>query len=230
MQTIYRSEASASLRRIPLWIVDSTGTGPISASGGQPQIAWLARGGTPVNTAATLSLVSANAGEHYIELSASEVSALGVLGVHYRSATAIPASAYAQVVNYDSGDSMRLGQMSLPNAAPGAANGLLAFGSAAGQINPSTGSVSPIFGDYSSIVTVGTGIIAASVARSNASSLLSTDMGNSRLVQEAFFALRNKVSIEGSTMTVFKTDDTTSSWTASTTTGDFPLSGIDPIT
>src|SRR5207302_5132180 len=87
---IYRSEASASLRRVPLWLVGSDGTTPASAEGGgQPQVSWLARGTATVNTAATLSLISANAGEYYLELNASEVSALGIGAVHYRSANAI---------------------------------------------------------------------------------------------------------------------------------------------
>ena len=90
---IYRSEASASQRRIPLWLVGSNGTSPATGeAGGQPQINWLARGTATVNTAATLSLVSANAGEYYVELAASEVSATGMAAVHYRSATAIPNS------------------------------------------------------------------------------------------------------------------------------------------
>jgi len=146
-----------------MWIVDSTGTGPISASGGQPQINWLARGTATVNTAATLSLVSANAGEHYVELSASEVSCLGVASVQYRSATAIPSSTYFQIVNYDSGDSMRFGQMSLPNFAASAASGLLVLGTGVGGINASSGSVAPLYADYSSKVTVGVGIAAPSL-------------------------------------------------------------------
>lgn len=64
--------------------------------------------------------------------------------------------------------------------------------------------------------------------RSMASSYLSTNLGNSRLIQEAYFALRNRVQISGSTGTVFRTDDSTSAWTFSATTADFPLSGLDP--
>lgn len=64
--------------------------------------------------------------------------------------------------------------------------------------------------------------------RSLASSYLSTNLGNSRLIQEAYFALRNRVQISGSTGTVFRTDDSTSAWTFSATTADFPLSGLDP--
>lgn len=109
MITIYRSQASASLRRIPMWLVGSDGTTPASAGGGQPQINWLARGTATVNTAATLSLVSANAGEHYVELSASEVSALGVAAVHFRSAAVLPQSTYFQITNVDSGNSVDMG-------------------------------------------------------------------------------------------------------------------------
>ena len=159
---IYRSEASASLRRVPLWLVGSDGTSPASAEGGgQPQVNWLARGAATVNTAATLSLVSANAGEYYVELNASEVSALGVGAIHYRSANAIANSTYFQVVNFDSGDSTRLGMVALPNAAAAGAGGLLTFGTGTGQINPSAGSVDAQYLDLSSKLTVGVGKIAA---------------------------------------------------------------------
>ena len=158
---IYRSEASASLRRVPLWLVGSDGTTPASAEGGgQPQVSWLARGTATVNTAATLSLISANAGEYYLELNASEVSALGMGAVHYRSANAIANSTYFQVVNFDSGDSTRLGVVALPNAAAAAAGGLLTFGTGTGQLNPSSGSVDAQYLDLSSKLTVGVGKIA----------------------------------------------------------------------
>ena len=142
MLTIYRSEGSASLRRVPVWLVDSTGTNPVSADLLQPQITW--HGRTPiatVNTAATLSLVSANAGLHQVELSASEVSALGIFSIHARSATAIAQTVFGQIVNYDSGDSMRFGQFALPNAAAEAAGGLVTAGTGANQISLSAGSV-----------------------------------------------------------------------------------------
>lgn len=50
-----------------------------------------------------------------------------------------------------------------------------------------------------------------------------------RLVKEALYPLRNKVVIAAGTMTVYQTDDTTSSWTATvaTTAGD-PISSVDP--
>lgn len=110
MITIYRSEASASLRRIPLWLVASDGTSaPSTQAAGQPQINWLARGTATVNTSATLSAVSVNAGEYYVELTASEVSALGIAAIHYRSAACPPASTYFQITNFDSGNSVDLG-------------------------------------------------------------------------------------------------------------------------
>lgn len=104
-----------------MWLVGSDGTTPASAGGGQPQINWLARGTATVNTAATLSLVSANAGEHYVELSASEVSALGIAAVHYRAAAVLPNSTYFQIANFDSGNSQDFGlaAFSVVTLAPG---------------------------------------------------------------------------------------------------------------
>lgn len=93
-----------------MWLVGSDGTTPpTTQAAGQPQINWLARGTATVNTAATLSAVSVNAGEYYIELSASEVSALGVAAVHYRAAAVLPSSTYFQIANFDSGNSYDLG-------------------------------------------------------------------------------------------------------------------------
>lgn len=125
MLTIYRSEASASLRRVPLWLVTSDGTSPATAeAAGQPQICWHPRGTATENTSGTLSLVSANAGLYHVELNASQVSALGLFSVHYRSATAIAQTVFGKIVNFDSGDSMRFGQLALPNAAANASGGL----------------------------------------------------------------------------------------------------------
>ena len=49
-----------------------------------------------------------------------------------------------------------------------------------------------------------------------------------RTVGQAFCAIRNKVDASGSVGTVYQTDDTTSCWTFSTTTGAFPLQSMDP--
>lgn len=72
--------------------------------------------------------------------------------------------------------------------------------------------------------------VAAAGRQEIANSLLSTNMGNSRLVQEAFFAIRNRVQTDpaSSTLTVFAPDDTTSSWTASITTSANAISGVNP--
>lgn len=382
MLTIYRSEASASLRRVPVWLVDSTGTNPVSAAGLQPQICWHARGTATVNTSGTLSLVSANAGLHHVELTASEVSALGVFSIQARSATAIAQTVFGKVVNYDSGDSVRFGQFALPNAAAEAVGGLITFGTSTGQIHTSSGSVglktqvhsgasvgvedikpgiysavsvsirnggiqvvSVGAGNYSGVsvevktkgiaqnsietvniyssltiqglsnyanisnvtlaagthsnvtikgienyanisnvtlaagthsnvtikgienyanisnVTLAAGthsnvtiqgvtllnsnvtlragehsgatidgarFLSTAGERSAASSLLSTVIGGTRMVQQAIEVLRNRVQISGSTMTVFLADDTTSSWTATVSTGTATIYGIDP--
>lgn len=49
-----------------------------------------------------------------------------------------------------------------------------------------------------------------------------------RTVSSALYPLRNKVTVGGSTMTVFQTDDSTSEWTASITTAGSALNSIDP--
>lgn len=156
MLDINTSEASASLRRVPLWLVGSDGTTPpITQAGGQPQINWLPRGVATVNTAATLSAVSVNAGEYYVELSASEVSCPGTAAVHYRSATALPNSTYFKLVKFDSNDSMRFGLFALPNAAAEAAGGLITRGTGTGQLNVSAGSIGILAATHSGVTIQG---------------------------------------------------------------------------
>ena len=280
---IVRSEASASLRRVPIWLMGSNGTSPATGeNGGQPQINWLSRGAGTENTAATLSLVSANAGEYYVELSQSNVSCLGIFAVHYRSATAIPNSTYGQVVAFDSGDSTRLGLVSLPNAAAEASGGLITRGTGTGQLNVSAGSVGLLAATHSGVTIQGVSRINSSVTPADAiysavtvqvnniapgaysgvtvaindvapgsysgvsfsvtsgagnaiadAFLLRSIAGNAstgRIVQDAFRAIRNKVAISGSRMTVYSEDDVTSAWTASVTTSTdtSPIASIDP--
>jgi hypothetical protein len=285
--TIYRSSNSLSLNRVPIWLVGSDGTSPATGeAAGQPQICWHARGTATVNTSGTLSAVSANAGLYHVELTASEISCLGVFSVHYRSANAIAQTVFGKIVNYDSGDSVRFGQFALPNAAAEAAGGLITNGTGAGQLAVSSGSVglqaithsgATIKGIenyanisnvtlaagthsnvtiqgvtllnsgvtinnatyssvtvrmqgvlYSGLTIDGVNIVSTAGERSIASSWMSTNLGNARLAQEALFVLRNRVAVSGSTMTVYLTDDATSSWTASVTTGTATITNLDP--
>lgn len=152
-----------------MWLVGSNGTSPATGeNGGQPQIQWLARGTATVNTANTLSLISANAGEYMVELSASEVSAQGCGAIHYRSANAIPNSTYFQVVNYDSGDSVRLGLFALPNAAAEAAGGLITRGTGTGQLHVSSGSVGLLAQTHSEVTIQGVSRVNSSVTIADA--------------------------------------------------------------
>jgi hypothetical protein len=81
------------------------------------------------------------------------------------------------------------------------------------------------------------GIDALPTADENADALLNRDMstgtddGSStvRTVRQALRFLRNKFAISGGTLTVYKEDDTTTSWTgAVTTTAGDPVSAVDP--
>jgi len=83
---------------------------------------------------------------------------------------------------------------------------------------------------YSGVTIDGAKLLSTAGERSIASSLLSTSLGGTtpRLVQHAFELLRNKVTISGSTMTVFKSDDVSSSWTATISTGTATVYGVAP--
>src|ERR1041385_5343274 len=83
---------------------------------------------------------------------------------------------------------------------------------------------------YSGVTVDGAKFLSTTGERSVASSLLSTNMGGTtpRLFQQGWELLRNKVTISGSTMTVFKGDDATSSWTATISTGTATVYGVTP--
>lgn len=80
-------------------------------------------------------------------------------------------------------------------------------------------SVTLNIGNHSGATIDGVRMLATPAERSIASSLLSTNMGSSRLLQEFYWSMRNKVTVSGLTMTVYLPDDSTSAYTASITTG-----------
>jgi hypothetical protein len=135
-----RNESAASRRVIPLWCVGSNGTTPASSeAGGQPT--WMIGGVYYGATTNTLSAWSANAGEYFVTLTQSETSVLGQGVVRYSSAGALETATPFAVVAVDSFDSTRAGLVALPNAAAEAAGGLVTFGTGAGQLHVSSGSV-----------------------------------------------------------------------------------------
>lgn len=100
---------------------------------------------------------------------------------------------------------------------------------AAGAYSGVTVGINNIGAGTFSGVTVGVNNISGSNITQFAS-WLSYNLGNARIPQEAIFALRNKVDATGgSVMTVYKTDDSTSAWTASVSTSANAISAIDPL-
>jgi hypothetical protein len=84
---------------------------------------------------------------------------------------------------------------------------------------------------------IGSSELAATAAQEIADAFLDRDMSTGtdsgsttvRTPRQALRALRNKVSISGSTLTVTKEDDATASWTAAVTTAaGNPLTSVDP--
>lgn len=135
-----QSEATATQRRFPLFLVDATDglTPEIGEAGGQPQISK--NGAAFANTTATLTAI-ANGG-YYVELTAVELDTLGFIMVRFKSANTAEFNLTAQVVAFDPYDSVRQGMTALPNAAAEAAGGLYTRGTGAGQINqPANGQI-----------------------------------------------------------------------------------------
>lgn len=248
------NESSASRRAIPIWLVGSNGTTPATSESGNTF--FFSIGGVDYGSGGSLSAVSAGGGQYTCNFATSKISVLGPGFVYYQSASALPSSTPIEVVPYDSYDSMRMGLFALPNAAPAAAGGLPTFGTGAGQLNLSSGSVGLIAvamsgvtiqglsnysnatvavativaGTYSGVTIDGATFLSPAGERSAASSLLSTNLGNSRILQDAFRILRNRVDIGASIMTVYQENDATSAWTASITTSAsaLPITSIDP--
>jgi hypothetical protein len=137
---IQLNESNASRRVVYLWCVGSNGTTPASAEqDGQPTFSI---GGRPaISTTSTLRAWNSGAGEYYLVLTQSEVSAVGPAIIRYNSGSAMETSTPFQVVAYDSADSQRLGLFALPNAAAEAAGGLITRGTGTGQLHVSSGSV-----------------------------------------------------------------------------------------
>lgn len=83
--------------------------------------------------------------------------------------------------------------------------------------------------------TIITDVLAVPSAAQNADKLLGRNIAGGsdggRIVSEALYPLRNKVSILGGTMTVYATDDTTAAWTAAATSdaAALPLTILDPV-
>lgn len=72
--------------------------------------------------------------------------------------------------------------------------------------------------------------VAASPEMPTAQEIWEYDMGDGRTPKQAMHALRNRVTRTGGTITVYDTDDTTPSWTATYTTDDTlePIDEVDP--
>lgn len=245
---VQQNESNASYRVIYLWCMTSNGTTPSTQeTGGQPQFS--VGGVYKGNTSATLSAISAAAGEYAVTLTQSETSLLGQGIVRYSSGTALETATPFQVVAFNSGDSMRLGLFALPNAAAAASGGVPVIGTdygssftvgisaiKAGTYSAVTvGSLATIAaGDYSSSVTFGTGAVNLGSGQFIADRVLSRSIAggsdSGRTVGTALYLLRNRTTIDGSTMTVYQTDDATSAWTASLTTGNTTIASVDPAT
>ena len=104
-------------------------------------------------------------------------------------------------------------------------------GNLSGSVNSVTTGVSVAAGGIAS------GSIASAELNNIADAVLDRNMGTGtdsgsstvRTPRQAWRAIRNKVSIVGATATVYKEDDTTSSWTAAVTTAvGNPISEVDP--
>lgn len=145
----------------------------------------------------------------------------------------------------------------VPNATAGAANGLFIAGSNAatsvnitgnitGNLSGSVGSVTGTVGSVTGAVGSVTGNVGGNLlgtlttTERNAISdaLLDRNMATGvdsgsptvRTPRQALRASRNKINIAAATFTVYKEDDTTSSWTAAVTSdaAAIPVTGLDP--
>lgn len=101
-----QSEATAALRRFPVYLVDPTdGVTPVTGEVGTPTISK--RGGAFAATTAALTEVGS--GFYYVELTAAELDTLGMFTIHYASANVADFNLSGTVVGYDPFDAAGLG-------------------------------------------------------------------------------------------------------------------------
>ena len=153
------NESNASLRVVPLPSLLSASASTQYAINESGRTFTFSIGGVYYGSGGSLSAVSAACGMYTCNFSDSKISVTGPGAVYYGGAgssdTALAVSAPFMVVPFDSYDSMRLGLFALPNAAPGAANGLVAFGTGTGQLHVSAGSVGLKAGTHSEVTIQG---------------------------------------------------------------------------
>jgi hypothetical protein len=133
------NESNASRRCVPIWLVGSNGTTPITSA--SDKTFTFSLGGVFYGSGGSLSGVSSADGLYDCVFAASRVSVLGAGQVMYADGSTLPASTPFEVVPIDSYDSMRMGLFALPNAAAEAAGGLITMGTGTGQLHVSSGSV-----------------------------------------------------------------------------------------
>lgn len=139
MQQLQLSEATAAQRRIFFHAVDSTDG--LTAETGLTGTGWFSKNGaTPAASTGSISELNATnmPGRYYIEATATELNAVGIIEFRYKAAACAEVIARAQVVPFDPYDAVRMGLTALPNAAAEAAGGLYTRGTGAGQINQQT--------------------------------------------------------------------------------------------
>jgi hypothetical protein len=126
VQLLQQSEATAAQRRMFFHAVDATDG--ITAETGLTGAGRLSKNGaaTAATTANIVEVDSTNMpGRYYIEFTAAEIDTVGVIEFRFKAAACAEVVARAQVVPFDPYDAVRQGMTALPNAAAGAAGGLL---------------------------------------------------------------------------------------------------------
>ncbi len=162
-QLVKLSESTAALRRLYFLTVDVVTGARLTDAGISAFTSVLSKNGAAA-AATSNSPVEVDAGDMpgwwYIELTAAELSEVGIFSVGITAAEIEPREMICQVVAFDPYDAVRMGMTALPNAAAEAAGGLYTRGSGAGQINqPANGSV-----DVNAISHLGTAYATPTVA------------------------------------------------------------------
>jgi hypothetical protein len=237
MQMIQLNESTVSRRVVYLWSLLSDGLSPAQfEAGGQAKVS--VAGLAPWSSAGTLLAIDTTNGEYALRLGSSDVSVLGPGLVRYSSTSALETCIPFQVIGFNpygslsTFDASAISVQIKPSLYSGVSFEVFAIAPAT-YSGVSVGVVAIAPGTYSS-VTVGTGSLSTAAGNTAADLLLlrsiAGGVSSGRTVGEAFAVQRNKVTISGSMMTVYRADDTTSSWTASITTDPATglITGIDP--
>lgn len=188
MYQIKQSETTAARRRIPVLLVDATDGYTPKTGQTTPTVTISKNGATTATGTGTWTEIGN--GQYYYEFASGEVDTLGWIAVNVQKTACRQYNAIVQIMAYDYASVTNLGLTNL-------------------DAQVSTRLASSSYTAAPTVANIADGVL----NRKLDSTGDGTDTTDERTVRSALRAMRNKVSVSNGTMTVYKEDDATTSWT-----------------